>query len=41
MTYLAANERDSAQRELEKALELAGDNDFAFRDNVEQALKSM
>ena len=41
MTYMAMDEKESARREFEKALELAGDNPFPFRDNVEQAIKTL
>jgi tetratricopeptide (TPR) repeat protein len=41
MTYMAMDEKESARREFEQALELAGDNPFPFRDNVEQAIKTL
>lgn len=41
MTYMAMDEQEAARREFEKALELTGDNPFPFRDNVEQAIKTL
>ena len=39
--YAAVAENSRAKEELEKALELAGDGDFLYRDEVEEALKGL
>jgi tetratricopeptide (TPR) repeat protein len=41
MTYMALDEQESARSEFEKALELAGDDPFPFREDVEQAIKDL
>jgi tetratricopeptide (TPR) repeat protein len=41
MVYLAMNEKDAARRELDKALELAGDRESPFHDEVKEAIKRL
>lgn len=41
MVYAAQQRPEQARSEFEKALELAGDNAFPFRENVEQAMREL
>jgi tetratricopeptide (TPR) repeat protein len=41
MAYVAIDEKESARQEFEKALELAGDSPFTFRDKVTEAIKEL